>query len=81
MRGRLGLPCLFDYPGWVATIDNEPVPIYRANYTFRAVRVPEGEHRVVFRYRPMSVRYGLIVSGIGGVLLWVLYRKRTTLLP
>lgn len=40
------------YPGWKAYIDEKPSKIYRADYTFRAVEVPAGEHRVVFRYEP-----------------------------
>ena len=61
------------YPGWHATLDDADVPLLRADYAFRAVAVPPGRHRVEFRYRPASVRYGamLSVAGliIGGVLL------------
>ena len=52
------------YPGWEATVDGAAAPIHRANYAFRAVRVPEGESTVVFRYRPASLRVGAAVSGI-----------------
>lgn len=38
------------YPGWVAYIDGEEKPLYRANYTFRAVPVLQGEHTVTLRY-------------------------------
>lgn len=38
------------YPGWVAYIDHTKVPLYRANYTFRGVIVPKGEHTVVMKY-------------------------------
>lgn len=48
-----------DYPGWEATVDGKPVPILRANGAFRAVEVPEGRHRVEFRFRPPSVRQGI----------------------
>ena len=50
------------YPGWQATVNDVSVPILRANYAFRAVRVPAGESRVVFNYRPASVRGGVLVS-------------------
>jgi Bacterial membrane protein YfhO len=51
-----------DYPGWEATVNGAPTPILRANHAFRTVRVPAGESRVVFRYRPRSVRYGVVSS-------------------
>lgn len=58
------------YPGWVATLDGEPVPIERANLLFRAVRVPAGEHVVEFRYEPQSVSTGALVSA-GSLVLTV----------
>ncbi len=51
-----------DYPGWEARVNGELVPILRGNYAFRAVRVPAGESRVEFQYRPRSVRAGFAVS-------------------
>ncbi len=44
------------YPyGWVLTIDDEEVPIIRANYILRAVEVPAGQHRVVMKFAPKSL--------------------------
>ena len=51
-----------DAPGWHATTDAAPTPIYRANGLFRAVRVPPGDHLVVFEYAPTSLRLGAGVS-------------------
>lgn len=53
------------YPGWIATVDGAEVPIVRADYAFRAVSVPPGEHLVEFRYRPASFRYGAVTSLAG----------------
>ena len=50
------------FPGWRASIDNEPVEIYRANFLFQAVRVPAGEHYIRFEYRPISFQIGLYLS-------------------
>ncbi len=47
---------------WQATIDEHPAPIFRANQIFRAVEVPAGTHRVVFRYVPLPVYWGVAVS-------------------
>jgi len=38
------------YPGWNVYHDGTKSNIYRANYTFRAVVVPEGDHKVIFKY-------------------------------
>lgn len=69
------------YPGWRATVNGAPVPIYRANYMFRLIEVPAGSSRVEFRYRPTSVAVGAGVSlaGLGAlaVLLWGAAGRRT----
>ena len=50
------------FPGWQATVDGEPAPVFRANYLFRAVRLGVGPHEVVFTYRPRSYQVGRTVS-------------------
>ncbi len=50
------------YPGWHALVDGKEEMIVRANHFFRAVRVPQGEHVVEFRYEPRSFLIGLAVS-------------------
>jgi hypothetical protein len=52
------------YPGWVAAVDGRPVPLYRANFLFRAVRLPEGRHEVTFTFEPRSYRWGRLVSAV-----------------
>jgi len=37
-------------PTWEATIDNQKTNIYTANYLFKSVFVPKGEHEVIFEY-------------------------------
>lgn len=68
--GALVLMDAFD-GGWRATVDDHRVPIYCANFNFRAVRVPPGSHEVEFDYRPMAVTAGVAVSVVGwlGVIL------------
>lgn len=50
------------YPGWKAYIDDKETKIYRANYAFRAVSVPKGDHEVRFVYAPDSFFNGVRIS-------------------
>jgi hypothetical protein len=59
------------YPGWVATVDGEVKPIYRANIAGRAVHLPRGAREVVFTYAPRSLRVGTMAALLGVVLLGV----------
>lgn len=47
------------YPGWKAFVNGEETKIFRANYTFRAIRLNSGRHRVEFVYDPMTFKVGL----------------------
>lgn len=58
------------FPGWVAEIDGVGTEIVRANGFQRAVAVQRGNHRILFRYQPMSVRLGARISS--GTLLILL---------
>ncbi|MCL4390471.1 MAG: YfhO family protein [Patescibacteria group bacterium] len=53
------------YPGWQATLDGQQTKIYRADFSFRAVYVPAGDHVVVFNYQPESFAIGLRLSVLG----------------
>jgi hypothetical protein len=52
------------YPGWVTAVDGVPAPLYRADFLFRAVPVPEGRHEVTFAFEPASYRWGKLVSAV-----------------
>jgi hypothetical protein len=68
------------YPGWQATIDDNPAPIMRADYAFRAVKLSAGMHRVNFSYQPAAFRIGLWGS-LAAIVVWLfmgscwLYRR------
>ena len=69
------------YPGWQVTVDGQVNKIYRANYNFRAVIIPPGEHQVVFQYKPRSFKIGVYLSGTTLILLIfsgliVVYRRK-----
>jgi len=56
------------YPGWKAWVNGEETPIYRANGTFRAVRVPSGQHTVFMQYENTYLSLGIWIA----LLTWVL---------
>jgi uncharacterized membrane protein YfhO len=60
------------YPGWQATIDGQPAPLYRANSVTRAVYVPAGEHVIHYRFRPADFYGGAAVSGLAWTAVLVL---------
>jgi hypothetical protein len=50
------------YPGWRARLDGQKETIYRADYLFRAVLVPPGQHVVEFTFDPVAFKIGLAVA-------------------
>jgi uncharacterized membrane protein YfhO len=54
-----------NYPGWRAEIDGEAIEIEQTDGLFRGVVVPEGEHEIVFAFRPLSFEIGRFISMIG----------------
>src|SRR5207245_1725410 len=51
-------------PAWRATVDGQPADLLRANVAFRAVAVPAGRHHIEMRYRPVTLPWGLVVTGV-----------------
>lgn len=49
------------YPGWEAFDNGKPTNIFMADGVMRAVMLTPGEHRIVFRYRPISWFVGLML--------------------
>lgn len=66
--GFLVLTDLF-YPGWKGFVDDREIPVYHANYLFRAVQVPRGHHEVRFEYRPASLHRGLVLSSTTALII------------
>jgi uncharacterized membrane protein YfhO len=79
-----GLLVLSDtyYPGWKAFVDGKETKIYRADYTFRAIPLNAGAHRVEFVYDPISFKLGTLFSFLGligcVIMATVSRRKMTT---
>jgi hypothetical protein len=60
------------YPGWQATVDGTSAALLKADYAFRAVAVPAGDHRVTMVFRPLTWRVGLAISSASVLGLLVL---------
>lgn len=50
------------YPGWRAYVDGRETPIYAVDGILRGVFLNEGEHTVIFAYKPLSFSIGLTIS-------------------
>jgi len=58
------------YPeGWKAFLDGEEIPIYRANYHFRAVVVPPGSHSLEMKFEPVGFSVGKNASLAANILV------------
>ena len=80
---------IYYQPGWKARIDGKEVPHFRANWILRAMRIPAGEHTIVFEFRPdryiaaiyvstfSSFLILLLLVGVVGYSLWRRYFKRS----
>lgn len=43
---------IYYQPGWEATIDGKPADHFRADWILRAMRIPAGEHEIIFEFKP-----------------------------
>jgi len=52
------------YPAWKATVNGKKTEVYRADYSFRAVVVPEGKSKVVFKFDSAYFNIGALISSL-----------------
>jgi hypothetical protein len=62
------------YPPWKAQVNEKPIPLWRANYGFQAVEVPEGLSKVVLTYRDRAFYSGVIISAFS-LVICLLFRN------
>jgi hypothetical protein len=63
------------FPGWRAAVDGAPAELRRADYDFRAVRVPAGTSTTRFTYEPFSLRLGLWLAALSALALGAAWRR------
>jgi len=57
-------------PNWSVLVDGRPAPLLRCNFLMRGVRVPAGEHTVVFNFAPpFRVFYVSLAAVLLGLVL------------
>jgi len=54
---------------WNAYIDGEETKIYRTNWAFRSIFVPEGEHLIEFQYESQTFLFGSALTLLGLLVL------------
>jgi hypothetical protein len=69
--GAAGTLVLADaaYPGWHVSVDGHEARSETVDSLFRGVHVAAGVHRVVWTFRPLSLRIGLAISVLALLLL------------
>lgn len=55
--------------GWNAFIDGKPTAYFRADYVLRAMIVPQGEHKIEFKFEPKVYYVGNKISLAGSIIL------------
>ena len=63
------------YEGWKVFVNNKEEKIYRANFLFRGVFLPEGEQKVRFVFFPYSYYISKIISLMVMFLLFIIYYR------
>ncbi|OGH04063.1 MAG: hypothetical protein A2W22_00355 [Candidatus Levybacteria bacterium RBG_16_35_11] len=53
--------------GWNAKIDGKKAKVYRADFTFQAIPIEKGFHKVELEYYPMGLKIGYLLAIIGGL--------------
>jgi len=56
--------------GWKAYVDGKETPIYKANYVLRAIKIPAGQHKIEFEFKPRTFYEARKIAMAGCVLLF-----------
>ncbi len=70
--------------GWNAYIDGKLTPHYRVNFVLRGMEIPQGNHKIEFKFEPTVIKTGTTITLISyGLLLvifvgWFFVKRRKT---
>ncbi len=60
---------MFYENGWNAYIDGQRKDHFRVNYVLRALKVPEGDHTITFKFEPQLIKRGSRITLASSILL------------
>lgn len=63
---------IYYQPGWKATIDGKPADHFRADWILRAMRIPAGEHEIVFEFKPEGYILAANIEAYSSFLILIL---------
>ncbi|MBI4649106.1 MAG: YfhO family protein [Bacteroidia bacterium] len=64
---------IFYNKGWDAFIDGKEHTYFRVNYILRAMRIPSGEHKIEFRFKPAKYYLGEKISLASSALIILIF--------
>ena len=64
------------YPGWQALVDQGEIKIKKYNQIFRSIKIEKGDHQVSFVFKPKLFYFGLKISLIAFVCLFIGLMKK-----
>ena len=62
---------LTDVPGWHASIDGKPLPLFRFNRVMLQAKIPPGKHIIELHYWPETFTVGIVVAAVTVIVLIV----------
>ena len=64
--------------GWNAYIDGKQLPYIRVNYVLRAMKIPQGNHKIEFKFEPNAYITGEKIGFISSLILLLMILGMTT---
>ena len=59
------------YPGWKVKVNGEEKELLRADYTFRAVTIPDGESTIEFYFESETFKLGVYLAFMSASIIFI----------